>query len=262
VDSEKTASKPQVMLKTVLDCAAFLTLLPFKTGGTLTASEMGRFPACYPAVGLILGLCSFVLAALLGWSGLPAPASAILLVAAQIVLTRGFHLDGLADTADALLSHRPLERKLEILKDSHVGVFGVLAIVLDVALKASLLTSLAVSGRFPPRLVILLPVWGRLTASVVAARSRPVGTPGGLGHNMVAHSGLNELFAASLFSLALSLFFGVKTLLCAILAMAAGFPLTWLWRRALNGVSGDLLGASVELGEVLTLLFFAVIGPI
>jgi adenosylcobinamide-GDP ribazoletransferase len=247
------------MLKTILNCTAFLTLLPIKTEGTLTESEMGRFPACYPVVGLVLGLISFTLSIILNWAGLPVSVSAIILVTALIILTRGFHLDGLADTADALLSHRSIERKLEILKDTHLGTFGVLAITLDVLLKVSLLTGLAVSGLFPTHLLLLFPIWGRLCASTVACLSRPASQGVGLGYNMLAFSGLNELFVASLFSLILSLVFGLKTLLCCLMASLIGYLLVKLWKKTLNGVTGDLLGASVELGEILTLLFFVII---
>jgi adenosylcobinamide-GDP ribazoletransferase len=247
------------MFKTILHCLAFLTLLPIKIEETLTEAEMGRFPACYPIVGLILGLISFILATLLGWINLPVTTSAIFLVTAQIILTRGFHLDGLADTADALLSHRPLERKLEILKDSHLGTFGVLAIVLNIFLKVSLLTGLAVLGQFPPHLLLLYPIWGRFTASIVATLSKPARAGTGLGYNMVTYSGLQELFVACLFSLIISLAFGLKSFLCALAAALLGYLLVKLWKKTLNGVTGDLLGASVELGELGTLLLFAVI---
>ena len=179
------------MFKTILHCTSFLTLLPIKLEGPLTESEMGRFPACYRIVGLIVGFISSAFAILMFWAGLPAVTSAILAVAFQIILTRGFHLDGLADTADAILSHRDLERKLEILKDSHLGTFGVLAIILAVLLKVSLIADSASLGRLDPRLLLLFPVWGRLTASTVAALSQPIGAGTGLGYNMVARSGGN-----------------------------------------------------------------------
>ncbi|MDR1111219.1 MAG: adenosylcobinamide-GDP ribazoletransferase [Deltaproteobacteria bacterium] len=248
------------MIRTILNSIAFLTLLPIRADGGLTPAEMGRFPACYPLVGLILGLISFVLATLLSWTGLPTAAAAIFLVTAQIVLTRGFHLDGLADSADALLSHRSVERKLEIFKDSHLGTFGVLAIVLDVLLKASLISALALDGRFPPHLLLLYPLWGRLAASVVATRSRYARPGGGLGHDMVAHSGPRELWVATLYGQAISLLFGPWSLACAIVALLAGFLLARLWRHCLGGVTGDLLGATVELGEIVSLAAFALVG--
>jgi adenosylcobinamide-GDP ribazoletransferase len=217
---------------------------------------MGKFPACYPMVGLILGFILFILARLLGWANIPVGTSAILLVMALAVLTRGFHLDGLADTADALLSHRSLERKLEILKDSHLGTFGVLAILADLWLKASLLSALAANNLFPAHLLVLFPIWGRLTASVVAVTSKPVGTGRGLGYNMVAYSGRQELFLACLYSIALSGVFGLKAFLCALMAILVGYLLAKLWKATLGGVTGDLLGASVELGELASLFLF------
>ncbi|MDR2367738.1 MAG: adenosylcobinamide-GDP ribazoletransferase [Deltaproteobacteria bacterium] len=247
------------MLKTILDCTAFLTLIPIRTEGELTETEMGRFPACYPVVGLILGFTYFILATLMGWAGLPVATMAVLLVISQAILTRGFHLDGLADCADALLSHKSLERKLEILKDSHQGTFGVLAIVTSFAVKATVLASLGAGGAIPPHLLLLFPIWGRLSASVVATLSKPLGSGGGLGYAMVAHSGSSELILAGLFSLIMSLAFGLRSFMCALLAIAVGYLLTKVWKAALGGVNGDLLGATVELGEMATLLLCAII---
>ncbi|MGL4207927.1 MAG: adenosylcobinamide-GDP ribazoletransferase, partial [Candidatus Adiutrix sp.] len=187
----------------------------------------------------------------LATSFLPIDVSAIAVVVFMIILNRGFHLDGLADGADALLSHKSHEEKLAIMKDSHQGTFGVLAIVLNVLLKTQLISALLLIA---PQLLIIWPVAGRLTASVVAVRSEYIRSEGGLGRYMVEGSTHRDLFYAALFSLIVGLFFGFLGVAAMVFAAFVGFFLTWFWRKILGGITGDLLGASIELSEVFVLL--------
>ncbi|MDR0354667.1 MAG: adenosylcobinamide-GDP ribazoletransferase [Deltaproteobacteria bacterium] len=253
------------MFRNFFHALAFLSILPLNPKGVLEPAEMGRFPAYYPLAGLVLGLFS-VLFALIFNHLFPAIIMAVLLTTLQIVLTRGFHLDALADTADAVLSHKSVEKKLEILKDCHMGTFGVAAIVLSVILKIALIASLAFSvsqdnallvGVIPFSPLLLYPIWGRLTASVVATQSYCAREGDGLGYNMIFYSGQKEFYAALFVSLIISLFFGLVAFLCAIFAALLGLILCFVWRKALGGATGDILGASLEIGEMTTLLFFA-----
>jgi adenosylcobinamide-GDP ribazoletransferase len=230
----------------------FLSIIPSGRQKSLEPEEFGRFPAFYPAVGLVFGLLLYLVHFLLS-PFLPAGALAVILCAFLIILNRGFHVDGLADAADALFSHKSLEQKLIILKDSRQGTFGVLAIVLDVLLKVQLLES---ALPLAPWILILWPVWGRAAASVVAVRSDYVRSEGGLGRWMVENSGHKELLLAALFSILLSVFGGWAAIASAHLALFFGFFLTWVWKKSLGGVTGDLLGASIELCEILTIVVF------
>lgn len=250
------------MFRNLFNTLAFLTILPLNPRGTLTPAEMGRLPGYYPLAGLVLGGFSVALA-LVGGGLLPPAVLATMIVVCQLVLTRGFHLDGLADAADALLSHKDQEKKLAILKDSHLGTFGVAAIVLSLMLKTTILDSLArgADHGLPPLPALLLyPVWGRLAASVVAAVGSPARADGtGLGFNMVRHGGRRELLFALATSLLATVFFGPAPLACLAASFVLGLVLARVWRAALGGVTGDLLGASVELGEILGLLALAVL---
>ncbi|GHV56424.1 adenosylcobinamide-GDP ribazoletransferase [Deltaproteobacteria bacterium] len=239
-------------LKTFRAALGFLSLAPVGRPEPLTPEQLGRFPAFYPQVGLVLGAGLFLLG-LLAARWLPPDVTALLVVVGLTAATRGFHLDGLADTGDALFSHRPREQKLAILKDSRQGTFGVLAIVLDVVIKIQLLTHLI---PIAPWVLLLWPVWGRLGASAVAVLSPYVGSETGLGRFMVEKSSLRELGLAALFTLGLSSFFGLAALGTAGAAFLFGLFLVPVWRRALGGVTGDMLGASVELTEIFALSFF------
>lgn len=237
---------------------SFLTIIPVGRVGTPTPEMMGRLPGYYPLAGLTVGLACCAAYWLLCLIGAPAGAAPVLLVTILMILTRGFHLDGLADAADALLSHRSLERKLEILKDSHLGTFGVAAIILDVLLKAALLQSIAQNDRLWAALA-LYPVWGRLSASAVAVWGRNARDVPGLGYHMVQGGRGSDLLLAIITAAVASIFAGASGLWTALAALILGRFLVWVWRKALGGVTGDLLGASVELGELFSLMVFAIL---
>lgn len=119
----------------------FLSRFPVKTQLEFTPELMTRSTLFYPVVGLCIGACVFMAAWLSGFLLPPAP-SAVLVLTIWVWLTGGLHLDGWMDSADALLSYRSRERMLEIMKDSRVGAMGVIACVLLLMLKATLLYSL------------------------------------------------------------------------------------------------------------------------
>lgn len=244
--------------RSFVDTLTFLSIAPNLRREPLEPEEFGRFPAFYPAVGLVFGL---LLAGL--WLALspllPPVAAATLVVTLLVILNRGFHLDGLADAADALLSHRSRERKLEIMKDSRQGTFGVLAIVLDILLKAQLV---AVVANQMPQILIFWPLWGRAACSVVAVKSPYVGSPLGLARYMVECSGGRELIFAALFTIFLSALAGPTALVCALAALLLGWALVWVWDKLLGGVTGDLLGASIEITELITIGLFSLLLPL
>ncbi|MDR3203548.1 MAG: adenosylcobinamide-GDP ribazoletransferase [Deltaproteobacteria bacterium] len=245
------------MFKNIRRTASFLTILPPLEQQTLGPDDFGNLPAYFPAVGLILGVLALIAFWLFNLIHLPIAITSSLTVALLIILTRGFHLDGLADTCDALLSHKSLEKKFEILKDSHLGTFGVAAIALDIWLKVSLLTSLAQPDGIDPYVILLFPLWGRLTTSTVATLSSYARSEGGLSYYMIERSNLKQLMLALATSLIISILFGFKPFVAAMGAFLLGLILVKVWRQALGGATGDLLGASVEIGEIFSLIILA-----
>lgn len=236
-------------------CLGFLSIVPTGRQTLLSPEEFGRFPAYYPVVGFIFGLDMFILW-LLTAPILPARASAILVVLFLVAVNRGFHLDGLADAADALFSHKSREQKLLIMKDSRQGTFGVLAIVLDILFKVEFVALVAPAA---PWALILWPVWGRAAATVIAVKSDYAGADNGLGRWMVEKSTGRELFFGSLFCLIASLFGGWPALFTALAAILGGLVFVRIWRNLLGGVTGDLLGATIELTEIYTLMLFYIL---
>ncbi|MDR1080395.1 MAG: adenosylcobinamide-GDP ribazoletransferase [Deltaproteobacteria bacterium] len=241
-------------LRLFVNVLAFLTILPLDKDERFTAEDFGRFPGMFPLVGLVLGLFLLLLRFVMAAPGVPDPVVAIVLVTIHVIFTRGFHLDGLADTMDALLSHRTREEKLRIMKDPHQGTFGVLSILLDVLLKTALLTALLRTGIVPLALV-LFPVLGRWSVSVVATMCRYARREGGLGQPLVDNAGGREFAEAAVLTVVIAAPFGLLALGAAAFATLCGLALVYVWNRTLEGITGDLMGATVELTEVAVLFF-------
>lgn len=228
-------------------CAAafrFLTVIPLPTSFGADKDDLNCAPAFFPVVGLILGLLTAG-AALFLWSFLPPLSAAVLLTFLLLALSGGLHLDGLADTADGFFSARDRVRTLEIMRDSHIGVMGVAAVILIVLVKVSSLAALQ-SGE-AIRAALLMPIAGRVGLLVMmyllpyVRRDRGLGTqffirsvgwPTLLGMTIVLIiAGFLNAFAAAICSLAAVLLFSVYC------------------RYKIGGATGDTLGAASEIGE-------------
>lgn len=253
-------------------CAAafqFLTRLPVNVRLSYTDDLFRRSTVYYPLVGLVVG----GLLALAAWPlamVLPSMPASVLLTGMWVALTGALHVDGLMDTADGLLSHRPREKMLEIMKDSRVGAMGVIAGALLLLFKASLLASLlegwTAEGAVlaPAAAVMLAPVWGRWFV-VWAIASWPNARAGsGLG-GLFATVGRREAAASTLPALlatgAVWLAFGqsaseavLYTVGLIVLTGAIGYGLARSMARKLGGLTGDTYGALAETLECTVLL--------
>ena len=215
----------------------------------------------FPLVGLLLGLLWRGLAWLLALSGIHIMLATAALAVAPFLLTGFLHLDGYMDTGDALLSRRPLEEKLRILKDPHTGAFAVvLAAVLFILQFAAVYAALDAGGSFTP--VVFIAVVSRCCASL-AILCLQVMPQSGYGNMFKGSTGApHKAFVGALAVAATgaSYVFGGRTGLTAALATAAGF--TWAMTRAykeLKGVSGDLTGFALTIGEWCGLAAMAVL---
>ena len=224
--------------------------------------EMLRASAGHlPGVGWVVGLCTASVMAVLLWALPPVAASAwvaaVLSTAAGAWLTGAFHEDGLTDLVDGLGGSLDRERSLDIMKDSRIGSFGALALLLAIAAKCGLLALLAtvspalavlalwgahVASRLPPLLIIrLLPHVGdtpRSKSKPLADAISPAALATGLAWWALAMAGLHWAWpSAGWWGAVLAT--GVVTV----------FMVRWL-RRRLQGFTGDALGATQQLAEI------------
>lgn len=228
---------------------AFLTILPVRLPTELPADGLRQSAGFFPLVGWLIGGVLAGCAWFFVWGGLPPLASAVLLVTLGAWLTRGLHLDGLADLLDGLGGGQTPERRLAIMKDSATGAFGVIGLVLLLVLKAACLAALLeVREELLFFALFAAPVTARWAMASLACGTqypRQIGT----GHAFVGKVGLREL-ALGAFLLTPLIWRDWSAGL--IILGAAMLPALWLRfkaTKALGGVTGDVLGASCELGE-------------
>ena len=213
----------------------------------------------FPAVGLCVGAVGALVLASAGWLATPAVA-VVLSMAATVVLTGAFHEDGFADTCDGLGGHVSRERALEIMKDSRIGSYGVVGLVLMLGLKAATLVSLPMALAVPALLlahtvsramaVVLirtLPYAGDLAS----AKAKPL-AQGVSGAGTAVALGWAVLVGGAL--IAWHPRWWPAVLLSAVLAALGAWACARCWRRRLGGFTGDTLGATQQVTEVLVLL--------
>ena len=243
-----------------------LTVLPVAGPRRLDQRTAGRGMALAPLVGLALAVVLvpvlLALDALTAGPPLLPAASALALLA---LLTRGLHLDGLADLADGLGSYRSPEQAREVMKAPDIGALGLAAVVLVVLVQVTALSACLSAGRGGTALAVAL-VTGRLAVTAACSAGVPAASTTGLGA-LVAGTvprGTTATLALAVAALA-ALALAVEddaALLLAPLAVAAGLGVARLLRRhavrRLGGVSGDVLGALVEVATAVVLVVLAV----
>jgi adenosylcobinamide-GDP ribazoletransferase len=237
----------------------FLTRVPVPRWVGFEPDWLNQCARHFPAVGLCVG----AVAALTLWAAslvFPPAVAVGLSMAATLLLTGGFHEDGLADTCDALGGAVSRARALEIMKDSRIGSYGALALLVVLGLKAAVLaampSALAVpallfahtASRVPP---VLLTRWLPYAGDLDHAKAKPLARSVSAVGASVA-TGWVAMLAAVLVALAPSCAPSVA-IGVALLAGATWWSKTWL-RRRLGGYTGDTLGATQQVTELLVLL--------
>jgi adenosylcobinamide-GDP ribazoletransferase len=176
-----------------------------------------------------------------------------LVMALLVALSGGIHLDGLADTVDGLWGGRDREQALKIMRDSHIGAFGVIALVLVLMAKYLVLTHLPHGLKGP--VLLAMPAVGRWAMVVVSYFSEYARSGPGLARPFIEHLSWRELAWSSLTSvLILFLMLGVFGFIFLAILGLVSFVCLWYFRKKLGGVTGDCLGAVGELVEVTFLL--------
>ncbi len=221
------------------------------------ADDMTASLPWFPVVGALLGGTLYGLWRLLGLTGLAewSEGTALVLVIAAVVLTRGLHLDGLADAADGLFSLTGRSRTLAIMKDSRIGTFGALALILILALKWAAVHRLVETGYvlwFVPAFVVSRVAMVELAAALPYAREET-----GTGAPFVSGAGFRHRVGGWLIAAALTALAGPPALLALMTGFVAARILGRLYCARVGGVTGDLLGAACEITETLLLLIGA-----
>ncbi len=237
----------------------FMTRLPVPGKYEYDADEMGRSFKFFPIVGMVIGVILWGAYLVLSNYISNRYALALLVILLEVVLTGGLHLDGLADTFDGIFSYRSKHRMLEIMRDSRLGANGALALIIGFLLKIFLLVEVGFS------VLLIMPVIARLN-SVVNAGVAKYARPTGMGKALVANTNVAGVAVATVLTAGFTL--GVAPalegnimgwLLTIPVAMVLGAYFAKLMERKIGGITGDTMGAVVELTEVVVLFTAAII---
>lgn len=273
----------------------FLTRLKIVNQTEWSVEDFGKSVVAFPYVGLIIGLILALLYGILS-PFIPLVPLMLILVIAEFLITGGLHADGLMDTSDGLFSGRERDRKLEIMKDSRIGSFGVVAFVFVTLLKWQLLTAIP-TAEFIPMALIMMPLMSRWSL-VLSIRSYPYAREQGMGaafanlapKHVITYNTLSTFFMPivillisvilytllygvySIFSVAdVGYVVGLGVLVYATLGIfqinIVSMIITYIINRILNhyivkqlgGTTGDTYGFVVEVTEVLLLLIYIII---
>jgi adenosylcobinamide-GDP ribazoletransferase len=230
----------------------FLTILPAGRDAAYSPMGMIRF---FPIIGLILGslvVLTDVIASRL-W---PLPVAALMDLLCLLILTGAFHMDGLGDTADGIFSHRPRERVLEIMKDSRIGMMGLVTVVGVLAVKLAGIYALKLNAAPGDMLLILLlvPAYAR-AGMIFGIRFLPYARKNaGTGLDLFAAPLGAKNFIYCLIPLCLSVFLGFTGLVLNLVFVITCSGILWFYKKKMNGITGDMLGAMTEFMEAILFL--------
>lgn len=234
----------------------FLTIVPLFARREMSTEELGRSLVFFPVVGLLIGGLLYGLDLLFALFLPPALGSA-LVVLALVVITGAHHLDGLVDTCDAMAAGRSRQERLDIMRDSHAGGFGVVGAVLGILIKYVAL--LVLPGGVRMAAIILMPALGRW-AMVWAISAYPYARESGMGRAFKEGATWWRAALATLIALvaAMGLLWPRGAVLVAA-ALLIVMALCAFFKGRFGGLTGDTYGAVNELSEISVLILVPVI---
>jgi len=229
--------------------AGFLTIIPVG-GESATAAEVAASLGWFPLIGFILGAALTIADYMLA-SFIASAVRSTLLVLVLTAITGAVHLDGLADTADALSAGHDRARALEILRDSRIGTFGAAAVFFVLALKVAALASAAHSRSIALYLAPGIARWAMVAVPYRLTYLREYGA----GSALLGVQAPRNLRVASLITMLAVLLAGS---ILALRGVLVAVILVWMFRafytRWLGGITGDLIGAAGEIVETAALI--------
>jgi adenosylcobinamide-GDP ribazoletransferase len=231
----------------------FCTRLPLLHATPIAGGAIAKAAWAFPFAGLVVGLVGAIVYALAHKFGLPPWPGAALAVAATVLVTGALHEDGLADTADGFGGGTTRQQKLDIMRDSHIGVYGVCTVTLSIVLRVAALASLPNAH---------LVVWALIGAQAGARATLPAlmlllppARSDGLSF-AAGHPPSDSVAAAAVLGFVILAFcLHPSRAIVAVIVLAVVVALTaWLSRRQIEGQTGDVLGALEQVSEIAILL--------
>ncbi len=238
------------MIKSILFAISFLSIIPIKNI-EFTESEIKDSIKFFPVAGLLIGFILYFIALI----SIPIKIKALLILFFWEFLSGFFHLDGVADTADAIFSAKKDKSILfEIMKDSNIGTMGAVFIFFILFAKFILLEDLLLHY---VKAIIIVPVIGRFSINFLAWRLN-YAKDKGLGKFICESTTNNQFLISLLISFFIIILFFPKAIIPFVLSIFVLFIYSIYFNKKFNGVTGDLFGFSVETIELIFLLFLLI----
>lgn len=248
-----------VVLRTFLFAWQFLTAIPLSCSThDAKPEELAASMSWYPLVGCLIGAL-LVAADMVLVQVFSSQITNIVVILLLVAMTRGLHQDGLADMVDGLAGGRTAQARLAIMRDSHIGAIGATGLFLALGLRWAGLNAVPMGEHLA--VLIGMPVVGRWAMVVGGFRVTYARSEGGLAQPFLEHLSWPHLCVATITTgLALTLLLGPWAALSCLLIGAAFIRLSTAWfHRMFGGVTGDLLGATNEISEILFIVIIPVV---
>ena len=232
----------------------FMTRIPIPLKISYSEKKFGKSIKFFPLVGLIIGLilyfANFLIIVYLKNIFYNKTIIAIFLIILEILIVGIIHIDGLADTFDGLFSYAKKEKMLEIMKDSRIGTNGAVVLILYFITKTVLISEIITTN---PKYLIIFPIIARLSTPVNAGLSN-YARKSGMSNAIISENGIFEV----IFSLALSIILvfyiiGIEGIITIFIAFIFIIIFMLNVRKKIDGITGDTMGASLELTSILVL---------
>ncbi|MBC1483526.1 adenosylcobinamide-GDP ribazoletransferase [Listeria sp. FSL L7-1509] len=238
-------------MKTFILLIQFFTRIPIPIEINMAEINLKKGSVLLPLVGVVIGAWNWLVFTLVDLV-MPLPVAIITGLFAEIIITGGFHVDALADTADGLFSSRKKERMLEIMKDSRVGANGVIAISFYFLLYAALFISVPDVSQIG-WLFFMLPIVAKGVTMLLFGNMKYAGSKEGLGAIFLGVPLWIIILSQIMVLMFLGLFFSYVGLIAyvGVLLFVVGYR-TFVYRR-IGGMNGDTLGAGGQMGQLVCL---------
>ena len=232
----------------------FMTRIPIPIKVEYSDKKLGKSIKFFPLVGLIIGLIlyfsNFLITVYLKNIFYNKVIIAVLIIIIEILAVGIIHIDGLADTFDGLFSYAKKEKMLEIMKDSRIGTNGTVVLILYFITKITIISEIITIN---PKYLIIFPIIARLSTSVNAGLS-DYARKSGMSNAIISENGIFEvIFSLILTNALVFLIIGTKGGIALFIALLFIILFMFNVRKKIGGITGDTMGASLELTSILVL---------
>lgn len=239
-------------LKSFLLSLQFLTIINIKNDAPIDEKSFGRSVIFLPLIGLLIGVLLVITSKIL-FAILPVLISDAIVLIVLIIITGGLHVDGFADTIDGFAGGKNKDDILRIMKDSRIGTFGVVGIVMLLLTKYLSIYSLQEDTKY--LVLIAMPVIGRWSVLPMGLFFKYARIEGGTGKIFAESIRLKEFIIGTIMALAIIIpLFRLKGFLMLAVIFIVTLLIGRYSKRKINGITGDVFGATIEINELIILI--------